>query len=412
MQSAALSMQSRRVFLTCALVASLTGCAAAPKPVTAPVSTGSVEQVEMEPLTIAVTGEGAERHVESYDAASLFEDAGSALQAERWADAAAGYDRIIKEFPASRYVRSSLYNAGLALEGQRDFAGAAARYRQLADQPGENRDTLDALFRLGACEAELGNWPASAEAFGRLLQHGDLSTEDHLEALARRGLAQYNMKDPAAERTFREAVALYKQNSEFERIDDTFYVALAQFYLGELAHDQFRLLPIRLPERVMKRDVEAKVESLLVAQERYVDVGRIKNVPWATAACYQMAMLYQELYDALLAAPVPSMTDEMRAVYFEELHKQIEPLLRRAIHMQELTQRVAESNGVENEWVRKSNDQLARLRALVMPSTSPTPTSSPSPTPPPSSSPNRPELDKMQPPSIPPHRDESPRPIL
>lgn len=393
------------------------GCATVPKTSMKPATAAApVEQVEMEPLTISVTGQGAERHVESYDAASLFEDAGSALQAERWADAAAGYDRIVKEFPGSRYVRPALYNAGLALEGLRDFAAAAERYRRLADLSGDARDTLDALFRLGACEAELGNWATSAEAFGRLLQHADLSTEDHLEALARRGLAQYNMKDPAAERTFRETVALYKSSSEYERIDDTFYVALAQFYLGELAHDRFRLLPIRLPERQMKQDVEAKVEALLVAQERYVDVGRIKNVPWATAACYQMATLYKELYDALMDAPVPPMNDEMRAVYFEELHKQIEPLLRRAIHMQELTQRVAESNGVDNEWVHKSNEQLARLRALVMsPATSPasaTPAPMGPPTPPPIPAPTRPEQDKMQPPSIPPHHNDGPRPIL
>src|SRR5205823_1035491 len=98
---------------------------------------------------------------------------------------------------------------------------------------------------------------------------------------------------------------------------------------------------------------EAKAELLLSTQGRYVDVARIRHPGWATAAGYQMAMLYREFYDALIAAPIPpELSDEAKKIYVEELRKQIEPLLRKAIRAHELTQGVAERFGIDNEWVR------------------------------------------------------------
>ena len=117
----------------------------------------------------------------------------------------------------------------------------------------------------------------------------------------------------------------------------------------------------------MKQDMEAKAQQLLVTQARYVDAARLRHPAWATAAGYQMAALYKEMYDAIMDAPAPPMTAEMHKVYVEELRKMIEPLLRRAIHAHELTLQVGERTGVDNEWVRRSNEQLEALRALVTP---------------------------------------------
>ena len=399
----------RATFIRLAGLAALLGAAgcATARHAARPDPTAPVERVEMEPMALAVVGAGPARHVEAYDAGSLFQEASAALSAERFEGALEGYDRLIREFPASTYAVASLYNAGLAAEGLKNYAGAAARYRTLVDTHGDTKDALDALFRLGACLAEIENWPASAEAFGQLLGHAEISTFDRIEGLARRGLAQYNMKDRAAsERTFREAMTLYRERQEVERLDADFFVAMSQYYLGELAHDEFRAVPVRLPERQMKRDLEDKARLLLVAQGRYVDVARIKNVAWATAAGYQMARLYREFYDQVMAAPAPTMTTEERQVYFEELKKYLEPLLLKAIHAHELTQMVAQRNGVDNEWVRRSGEELEQLKALVTPAVGGA--EAPAAGPPLRGHPTRPELEKREPPPLPP-RDENPR---
>ncbi len=340
------------------------GCAATSSQVKPP---STARPIQMEPMKIEVVrGEGGQR-IEAFDAATLFEQAGADLNAEHWAAAAAGYDRLGKDFPGSRYAVAALYNAGLALEGMKDFAGAAARYRKLVDEHGDTKDALDALFRLGGCQAEVGNWAASAETFARVLERKEISTGDRVEASARRGLAQYNMKDAVtAERTFRDALAWYRTHEAEERLDSDFFLAMCQYYMGEITHDRFRAAPLRLPEGQMKDDLEAKARLLLTAQAQYVDTARVRHPGWATAAGYQMATLYEEMYRAIMDAPVPpKLSGEAREVYLEELRKTIEPLLRKAIHAHELTQQVAERNGIDNEWVRKSSEQMERLRALV-----------------------------------------------
>src|SRR5690349_7667595 len=112
------------------------GCAARRPVVETPPGAPPPQSIEMEPMEIAV----------------------------------AGSDRLITHFPDSRYVAASLYNAGLAAEGKKDYHGAIDRYRKLIERYGSPlthtdggrlppRDILDALFRMGACLAEVGNWP-------------------------------------------------------------------------------------------------------------------------------------------------------------------------------------------------------------------------------------------------------------
>jgi TolA-binding protein len=390
----------------------LAGCATGGSQVKSP--TGKPQVIEMEPMKIEVVKAPEGQRVEAFDAATLFEQAGADLNQQKFKEAAAAYDRLVTDFADSRYSVAAYYNAGLALEGLKDYAGAAARYRALVEKHPGTHDALDALFRMGGCYAEVGNWAASADTFAQVLVYKDLSVGDRIEAMGRRGLAQYNMKDSiTAERTFREAMNYYRANETVERLDSDFFLALCQYYLAEISHDTFRAMPVRLPEKQMKKDLEAKAEQLLVAQARYVDVARIRNPGWATAAGYQMATLYKEFYDALMDAPIPpQLTPEAKQVYTEELRKTIEPLLKKAIHAHELTQQVAERNGIDNEWVRKSNEQMEQLRALVAP---PDVKDAPPLTPPPAAkpSPHRPENDKIQPPATPPRNDDyHPRVIL
>jgi tetratricopeptide (TPR) repeat protein len=361
-------------------------------------SPDKVSHVELEPIKIEAVKTPQGTKVDAYDAASLFEQAGADLEAQRYDEAIRGYDHLVASFPDSRYVVAALYNAGLALEGKQDFAGAAARYRAIVDQHAQSKDVLDALFRMGACYAEINNWASSAEAFGRVLERSGLALGDRVEALARRGLAQYQLKDlPAAERTFREALNVFHANEAVERLDNDFFVAMSQFYLGEIAHEGFRALPLRLPQKQLAKDLETKAEALLTTQARYVDTARIKNPAWATAAGHQIAALYKEFYDAMLTAPMPPelKNEELKKIYFEELRVKIEPLLRKAIHAHELTLGVAERFGLDNDWVRKSNEEMAQLRALLNPKEKLAPVS-------PAAAPSQPASGPAQPASAPP----------
>ena len=125
---------------------------------------------------------------------------------------------------------------------------------------------------------------------------------------------------------------------------------------------------MRLPERQMARDLEAKARQLLVAQSRFLDAMRVNNGEWATAAGFQIGSLYREFYDDLVGAPVPpALTGEAREVYLEEVRKQVKTLLQKAISIHEKNLLMAERIGEKNEWVRRSNEQMEQLKKLLAP---------------------------------------------
>jgi TolA-binding protein len=349
------------------------------------------EHVTMEPIVFEAhhsTGK-----VELVDAAGLFERAGAAFQEKQFAEAAALYDELVARFPDSRYATPALYNAGLSLENRSDLAGAAERYRKMIARGGATSDLLDALFRLGGVYETQKNWAAAAENYSQVLDRKDLTNSDRAEAMARRGVAQFNLKDlGAAERTLRDALAFVRARETEERLDTDYFVGMAAFYVGEIAHEQYRALPIRLPEKQLERDLEAKARMLLQAQARYVDAMRVNNAEWATAAGFEIASLYREFYDDLVGAPVPPQLDgEAREVYLDELKKQVRTLLQKAISVHEKNVLMAERVGVKNDWVRRSNEQMDELRKLLVPG----PTAPPS-TPPPA----------VEPPPLPRPRDD------
>jgi TolA-binding protein len=366
------------------------GCAHVPK-------TTQTQRVEMEPLHFEVH----DGKVEMVDAEAFFERAGAAFNEKDYAQSAALYDELVRRFPDSRFVTPSLYNAGLAFENAAQPDSAVDRYRTLISRGSPAGDVLDAQFRLGALHAARNNWAAAAQVYVDVLARKDLTPSDRVEAMARRGVAQFNLKDlGAAERTLREQQAYVKQIGESERLDTDYFVAMAAYYLAEVVHEEYRALPIRLPEKRMYDDLEAKARLLKVAQVRYLDCMRVNNAEWTTAAGYQFALLYRELYDDLVGAPVPAqLTGEAREVYLEEVKKKVRPLLEHAIHFHERNVMAGQFAGLsQGDWVKRSNEQLEQLRRLLVPGSTPT------------DAPPRPEAPATP---LPPARDDlRPHPVL
>jgi TolA-binding protein len=350
------------------------GCGTAPPPSPAVPQNAPVTEYQMEPIKITAVKGPDGVHIESFDAAELFEQGGAALSEKRFDDAIAAYDRLLKEFNDSRYIKAALYNCGLAYQGKKDWPGAIARFKVLIDQYGATPDAKDAQFQLGASYAEQENWPASAEVFAQILQRADLTADDKIEALGRRGFAQFRLKDlDTAERTFSSALAYFHQIEVEERLQTDFYLGLCRYHLGQIPHERFRAAPLRLPEERMRTDMEDKARLLLAAQRQYIDTIKMGNPQWASASGFQVASLYEEFYDAFMAAPVPpellgAKNDEKREVYFEELRKKIRVLLEKSLRWNEQNLLMMERFGVQNEWRDKTKLAYAKLQKLLDPS--------------------------------------------
>ena len=357
-----------------ALVGLAAGCAHQGPATPANPGGAPVTSYEMDPIKITAVNGPDGMHIESFDAAELFEQGSKALGEKRYDDALGAYDRLLKEFNDPRYARAALYNAGLAHQGKKDWSGAINRFKALVDRYPDSSDSKDGLFQLAATYAEMGNWPASAEILARTLERKDLTADDKLEAMGRRGFAQLQLKDlDTSERTFRSAVAYYHQIEKEERLETDFFLALALYHLGEITHERFRAAPLRLPESQMNIDLDEKARLLLQAQRQYIDTMKLGNPEWAAASGFQVGALYEELYDSFIHAPVPpemlrSDQVERREVYYSELRKKIRVLLEKSSHWHDENLKMIERYGIRNEWRDKSRLAYAKIQQLLDPS--------------------------------------------
>ncbi len=360
-----------------------------------------VEQIEMDPIKITAVRGPDGTHLETYDITELFEQAGAALSAKRYDDAARGYDRLLKEFPDTRYTKAALYNGGLAYQGKKDWPTAIARFQALESGYPGTSDAKDALFQMGASYAEMGNWPTSATMFAEILERKDLTADDKIEAFARRGFAQFELKDlDTAERTFQSALYYFNSIEHDERLETDFYLGLVKYHLGQIPHERFRATPLRLPVKQMAIDMEDKARLLLAAQRLYIDTIKLGNPQWASASGYQIGSLYEEFYDAFIHAPIPvelqgDDNQEKREVYYEELRKKIRILLEKSLRTHEQNLLMLERLGVQNEWRDKSKVSFAKLQKLLDPSyklefADPSAAGSETPMPPPPAAPTPP----------------------
>jgi tetratricopeptide (TPR) repeat protein len=339
-------------------------------------------QYDMEPIRIDATKGPAGLQIEAYDAPELFEQGDIALAEKRHDDAARLYAKLLHSFPDSRYSRPALYNLGLAHTGRHDWAAAVAAFQRLADKYPSHADARDALFQLGACHAELGNWSASGEVFARILERSDLTADDRIEAIARRGFAQFNLGDlDAAEITFRAVQTYRKRIESDERLGTDFYLAFSQYHLAHITHRRFQAIELRLPEAQMDRDLDEKARLLLQAQRGYIETIKLGNPAWASAAGFQAGSLYEELHDAFMRAPVPpELEGEAREVYMEELNKKIRVLLDKSMRIHRSNLLMIERLGANTDWAEKSRAAYAKLLKLLeprLPGAAPAPTSRP-----------------------------------
>ena len=361
-----------------------------------------VEHIEMDPIKITAVKGPDGVHLETFDVAELFEHAGKALADKRFDDAITSYELLLKEFPGdTKYRLPSLYNEGLAYQAKKDWAKAAETFKKMQALAPDASDTKDALFQLGATYAEMGNWPTSGTIFAELLERKDMNADDKIEAYARRGFAQFQLKDlDTAERTFSTALYYYRSIEKEERLQTDFYLGLVKYHLAQIPHERFRAIPLRLPEKQMAKDMDDKARLLLSAQRQYIETIKMGNPQWASASGYQVGSLYEEFYDSFVHAPIPPdlMGDgnaEKREVYYEELRKKIRILLEKSLRTHEQNLLMLERLGVQNEWRDKSKLAFAKLQKMLDPSykfdfADPTTAGSQTPAPPPPPTPAAP----------------------
>jgi len=330
---------------------------------------------------------GGEFEIDSYDASQLFSRAYEVVQRGDCTGAVVLYDQLVREFPTSRFVSPSLYNAGLCLQRQGSHAEAVERFAGLLTSVPGSTDANAARFQMLESLVELERWDAMLSTSAELLTQETLRTDERLEAMSRRAQALLGLRRfDDAERAAREATAYFRTRQGDDEIADDSFAAAAQFVIAEALRGRSEQLELPDADVVTQRTLLDRRSALLLeAQRAYFDTIRFTNPRWSAAAGYRIGAMYQSLYDAVTHAPVPPPTRELgadaleiyRASYREQLADRVRPLVRAAIRYWELTLLMVERTDVartEPRWVERTRSDLERSRTLLLGSHAPTAT--------------------------------------
>jgi hypothetical protein len=325
--------------------------------------------IELEPTRIIAIVKDGQRVVEVLDPQVLYREAHAAFRDGDLEAAARKYGLIVEHFPTSRYGLVSRFNGGLALEKLARYAEAIPYFEALiAEVPG-SKDAHDALFRLAVCQQALEQWDASMTTLDRILkpEWTDLVPIDQAEAYSLRGLARYRKGDLAlAERDFLAALDVHHQHMGELVYLGSGPVSRAQFQIGEIYLELFRSIQFRLPLERMAHDLEDKSNYFLKSQNAFLKVVRYHHPDYAVKAGYKLGALFEQYYNDMLAAEVPRDLEAYELqVYFEELKKQVRPLLEKAIDVYERNIQMGERIGQQDEWLRRTEASLGRLKELL-----------------------------------------------
>ncbi|AKU90168.1 tetratricopeptide repeat protein [Vulgatibacter incomptus] len=306
--------------------------------------------------------------IEGFNEEELFACGAAAYQADDFVRAAACFSRLADRFPKSRRAHDAQYNAGVSYENLGAWQLALDRYRPLLKVPPPS-DDLDVLWRVATCQYQLGEYDEAIALLEPVAARADLPAIDRIHARTHAAICKVEKGElSTAERDLRQALELYRRSSDGERIE-SYFPSQAQFFLGEIYRLHFSDAHLDDTDDAEKvRDqLEYKAQLLLSAQGHYLRTMRLGNPHWTTAAGQRVGGLYEELYDEMMEAPVPSNLDADQAnLYRAMLRRKVRILVQKAISLYERTLAAAERSGVDTPFIAQTRESLDRMKRVLL----------------------------------------------
>ena len=301
---------------------------------------------------------------------SLLEQAEAALQEDESARAVALFGRVLGMDVDEQATRRAYLGLALAHEKLLDCQAAITAYDAFLERFPADDELLFVYARQGACEAELGLWERSAASFAKIRKAEGQLPSVYIEAMAREGYALFELERwDEADEVLASADAVFERarEQESERFSNYYFVGMARFYRAAIIHLRFRDVEIKLPEKVMQEAFAKKMQLLTAAQDAYNHTIAAKHMFWVSAAGYQLGHLFGEFYDELMYAPVPEwLDDRQRQVYYEELKKQLRPVVGKAVWVFEKNLETARRLGYESPFIEQTEAKLGHLQKVLL----------------------------------------------
>jgi predicted negative regulator of RcsB-dependent stress response len=315
-------------------------------------------------ITATSRGVGGDPQMDHVATADLFKQANDAAKAGETERAITTYRRLVTEFSDSQYAPVALFNIAAIYDGRADLDATIATLRELVKAYPTARESIDGHLYIAALQTDHNKFSDALVTLDDVLVRTNLTYADRIEAFARKGYVLIELhRYEDAETTLESAVAEWRKVT---RLDDPYYIAMAHYYRGELAHRKFIEAPARLPDDVLVADLEKKRVLAVAAYDRWKEALGFKQAYWATASGYQMSQIFVELWEAHVKAPYPKRIDAAtRSKYVAEVHDRVREHLDKALEGHRMNVELAKAYGVDTVWSKASAKKAAEVMELL-----------------------------------------------
>jgi tetratricopeptide (TPR) repeat protein len=315
-------------------------------------------------ITANMHGVGGDPEMEHVATADLFKQANAAAKEGATERALALYRQIVNEFADSKFAPVSLFNIAAIYDGRGDLTSTITTLRELVKTYPHARESIDGHLYIAALQADHNQFDEANKTLDEILVRPELTYADRIEAFARKGYSLIELRlYSEADAALAGAVAEWRKAPH---VADPYYIAMAQYYRGELAHRKFNEAPVRLPDAQLMADLEAKRVLAVEAYDRWKDSLGFKQAYWATASGYQMSQIFVELWHATVSAPYPrDMGQKTRPQYVVEVHNRVHEHLEKALEGHRMNVELAKAYGVDTQWSKGSEQRAGQIMEML-----------------------------------------------
>jgi tetratricopeptide (TPR) repeat protein len=228
------------------------------------------------------------------EAPELYRQAVDELESENFGDAVKDFDRFVLQNPASRFSQAALLNSGRALEGLKNWAGAADRYHQVINSTSRSpRLQAMALYRLSYVDEATGDDVKMVVDLTDLLSRKNALPQEIAEGEmpARLAAAYARVGNfEKAQHFYRQAeigIARLRQSQKEtpEWLPRTLYV------MGETSRS-----------KLSWTDFEMYIRPLARSQVYLLQSAELARAPWSEKAAGELLEIYNEMLSVIEVA--------------------------------------------------------------------------------------------------------------
>ncbi len=334
-----------------------------------------------------------------------FEQARSAQEAERYAEAAFLYEKLVREAPGIDIAPDALFNAAVSYKALGDWPRAVACFEEITTRYPRSKHYTDSLLAPLPYYEQTEQWSrmltvmdklyaldprhelARESLFGlarRLYRRGDSDaartafsryTARYPEDVARRLEILYleaeldakQASGPEALQGYQRFLDAYAQARKTDpAVDvDPAAVAKARFMVLEPVFDQYESIRLVTP---LQRNLARKQSLSDRLVSNYLEMAKSGAGPYTVAAAFRVGLVYERFWESLLQSEIPKgMTEEEVGIYRDLLAQQAEPYREKATDAYRVTLERTRGRGVLTPWMFRTYSRLADLEPVGHP---------------------------------------------